>query len=165
MANPNWCSPPWIVAPIRAFGRGVIDLDPCANAASIVGALTEWSGQPSGLVENWGDGMRRGGVAYSNPPYTRGVIDAWAAKLQLEGGLAILGDWHSIALLPLRTSAHWWQYSIMPSWQACCFPAKRITFNGAPSAVPWESVLVYWGSDALRFQRQFEPLGWVERRR
>jgi hypothetical protein len=128
-----------------------IDLDPCSNANSIVGATKEF--YSGGLDIDW-----RGRV-YVNPPYGRG-IKAWTDKC-LESSRG--GSAHVIGLLPARTDARWWQSSV-PGAAAVCFWAGRLKFSGHHNSAPFPSALVLW-SEAQeyksRFSNVFANSGWL----
>lgn len=149
--RPDWNTPENVLALIRRFG--VIGLDPCSNANSLVGAAEEWSLERDGdsLPKDW-TGY---GLIYVNPPYGSEIVP-FARKMQDEGkrGAEI------IALLPARTDARWWQHHIT-SARAVCFWKGRLKFLGAPSSAPFPSALAYWGPRPERFADFFGDAGWV----
>lgn len=152
-ADPAWCTPPSVLYRVcLSFGRSV-GLDPCSNPNSIVGAATEWSlaHGDDGLVPSW---QSRGPV-YCNPPYGRGVIDRWAAKIALEGALGA----ELVALLPARVDTHWFQ--AMWTAHAICFWTGRVKFLGAETGAPFPSCLPYWGEHVEAFRKAFSPVGKV----
>ena len=77
----DWCTPPKYVEAVKAVFGGAIELDPCSNPHSIVGAETEYyPPRVDGLKASW-----HYRTIYVNPPYgndkengTR--IKDWLAK-------------------------------------------------------------------------------------
>jgi site-specific DNA-methyltransferase (adenine-specific) len=124
----DWCTPECVLERVRKVGR--IELDPCDNAQSIVGAASSWMG--SGLEWTWR------GLAFCNPPYS--TLRRWLAKCAEEarGGVEI------IALVPARTDTRAWHESATTA-RAVCFWRGRITFVGAPHPAPFPSAVLYWG--------------------
>jgi len=132
---------------------GPVGLDPCSNPQSIVGAAVEWSLEngDDGLASPWGEL----GPVFCNPPYSRGVIDTWAAKMALEGALGA----EIIGLIPARVDTNWFR-SVYTA-QAICFWAGRIKFLGAASGAPFPSALPYFGPNVGRFYEAFKDAGKV----
>src|ERR1035437_1361292 len=64
----DFCTPPELVAPIKEFFEGTIDLDPCSNKFSTVGAVTQWCLPTNSLKRRWKvtKGLTK---AFVNPPY------------------------------------------------------------------------------------------------
>lgn len=88
----------------------------------------------NGLKQSW-----RGQSVYVNPPYSRGNIDLWVRKCFQEGSQQ---DTNVVALLPVSTSADWFQkYCI---GQGLYFVNKRIRFVNAPYTAPFSSVIVHF---------------------
>lgn len=67
----DWCSPPKVLDPVHEFFGGIIDLDPCSNDKSIVGATVEFKlPEHDGLKESWAVKGAHTSV-YDNPPFGR----------------------------------------------------------------------------------------------
>ena len=50
----DWCTPPKYVDAVKEVFDGTIELDPCSNRWSIVGAAVEWSiPERDGLNTEW----------------------------------------------------------------------------------------------------------------
>lgn len=182
-ANPHFCTPPWILEPVRRIDpEGKIALDPCSNGNSVVDALVEWRGtragrsplsmRVDGLAAFWGlpahaaVRRRRVPLVYVNPPFARGVVEQWLAKCDQEAKAAIklqpLFPLHVVALVPARLSASWYKRYCFPgsgAADAVCQLAKRVRFLGAESPCPWEMSLVYWGPDPHRFAQATRLVG------
>jgi hypothetical protein len=184
--NPHWCTPEWILDPIRAidpFAR--IALDPCSNRKSLVDAVIEWRGprarqcRVDGLKVSWGpaayraigcrsgSARRPGGripLVYINPPYSRGVVACWVARCA-EQAASELYPLHVVSLVPARLSASWYRAHCYPGGgsQAVCQLGRRVRFIGADSPCPWEMSLVYWGPAPEVFALSVRSIGAVYR--
>lgn len=114
--SPNWCTPPEVLDPVRAFCGGVIRFDPCTNPGSIVGALEEINKARDGLSEEW----PTDGPSYINPPYGR-ALARWAQKIAEQARRGV----ECLTLVPARTDTRWW-HTLQPlCW---CAWEGRITF-------------------------------------
>ena len=61
----NWCTPPKYVEAVKKVLGGAVELDPCSNQWSIVGAKEAFSlPERNGLAEEWNYK-----TIYVNPPY------------------------------------------------------------------------------------------------
>ena len=152
----NWCTPHWLIERIVDFNGGAIGLDPASNERSLVAALVELEGPPydaDGLEYDWcGHDL-----CFCNPPYSRGQLDRWTAKMCVEAdrGAEIIG------LVPATTATRWWQ-SMAPRCQAVLFLGKRVRFVGDKSGSPrFDSALIYFGERRYRFAESMGDLGWV----
>lgn len=158
----SWCTPPKYVDAIKSFWGGKIELDPCSNEYSLVGATTEYMlPETDGLMDDWN--FR---TIYVNPPYgsdrSRGTtIKNWLARCAFA---------HSeyraevIALIPVATNTSHWKKYIFGDADAICFLADtRLRFyvdgieheKGAPMAC----CLIYWGTEVARFLTHFSRYG------
>lgn len=111
----NWCSPPEVLDPIRAFAP--IYFDPFSNEFSLVGAEVSIKPPDDSLLIDW----PLEGLIFCNPPYGR-ALAACAAKIaeQARRGCEI------VTLVPARVGTKWWQEQLGPSvW---CAWTGRITF-------------------------------------
>lgn len=149
----NWCSPQWLVDAVRKALGGRIDLDPCSNKYSIVGARCEfrWPKQ-NGLRDPWTPAQ----TVYANPPFGRG-LPKWVKCCQENNSL-----WGQeiILLLPASVDTRHWQDEIAAS-DRICFLRGRVKFIGATACAPMALALVYWGPNPDRFQAVFERFGRV----
>jgi hypothetical protein len=153
----DWCTPHKYVSAIKEV-LGEIDLDPCSNGWSIVGAKTEWRlPDHDGLRQVWNFPS-----IYVNPPYgsdqDRGtrIIDWFAkcAEAHQEFGSEV------IALVPVAGNTKHWKLHVWPAAASVCFLYDtRVRFlvegrddgKGAPMAC----AVVYWGSAKSRFAQVF----------
>lgn len=158
--NEHWPSPKTILDPIKArFGQ--IFLDPCSNAQSIVGAVTEWRGPLEGDVDGLAQSWQVGGLVYVNPPYGR-KISPWIKKCAAEGQRARdLDNGTEIILLgPARTDTKWFQEVVLPSATSTILLAGRLKFLGAKDPAVFPSFLAYWGHRPVDFKIAFIGRGW-----
>lgn len=153
----EWGTPEKYVEAVRSF-FGEIDLDPCSNCFSIVGAKNEYRLPSDGLCLPWY------GRVYVNPPYGR---DA-------ERGTHI-SDWlrrcsevkaEVVALIPVATNTGHWKKYIFGKASAVCFLADtRLKFlvNGRDGGkgAPMACAMVYWGTNAEQFDQVFSQYGEV----
>lgn len=106
------------------------DLDPCCTIESAKCSFF-YTPKEDGLSIKW-----HGETAFVNPPYSRGNIDKWVYKCYLE---AIEGV-QVIALLPVSTSADWFQKFCLGN--TIYWVDKRIRFVGAKYTAPFSSMIV-----------------------
>jgi hypothetical protein len=143
---------------MREVFHGEIDLDPCSNQYSIVGAKVKFTlPKHDGLKEEWN--YRR---IYVNPPYgidkQRGMtIKNWLAKCAHAHSAY---DSEVLALVPIAAhTSHWKQYVFTKARGICFLYDTRLRFleNGLDTGkgAPMACTMVYWGQD---FERFFEVL-------
>ncbi len=160
----EWCTPPKYVKAVKDVFGGNIELDPCSNQWSIVGADTEWSiPEYDGLSEDWN--YR---TIYVNPPYgadrTRGTtIKDWLYKCSRTNESC-----HSevLALVPVAANTgHWKQYVWGKATAICFLYDTRLKFweNGVDTGkgAPMACAMIYWGSDYQKFFDVFIEFGAV----
>lgn len=129
---------------------GVIELDPCSNNMSIVGAITAF--EHSGLDLPW-DNYK---TIFVNPPYGRGIYD-WLAKCNQHTNGEV------IALIPVATNTKHWKDHVFKSDCICLLSDTRLKFmidgttnnKGASMAC----CVVYWGGDVQKFIQVFREYG------
>ena len=123
----EWGTPKKYVDAVRCVFSGEIDLDPCSNEYSIVGAAVEYRlPHHDGLVESW-DFAR----IYVNPPYgsdrERGTnIKRWLYRC------AEANQLHKsevLALIPVATNtSHWKNYVWTKATGVCFLYDTRLKF-------------------------------------
>jgi hypothetical protein len=160
----GWGTPEKYVEAVKEFFDGTIDLDPCSNECSIVGARVEYRlPKHDGLKESWNYDR-----IYVNPPYgldrKRGTgIKNWlyrCAYAHKTFGSEIL------ALVPVATNTGHWKKYVFGNARSICFLADtRLKFlvngeNGGKGA-PMACAMIYWGSDHDRFKAVFSKFGAV----
>lgn len=160
----SWCTPVKYINAIKKFWNGSIDLDPCSNEFSIVGAKVEYClPEHDGLKESWNYP-----TIYVNPPYgadrERGTtIKDWLAKCantHHEYGSEV------IALVPVATNTSHWKKCVFGIADAICFlydTRLRFLVNGLDigKGAPMACCLIYWGKNIESFQKNFIQYGAV----
>lgn len=112
--SPDWCTPPEVLDPVRAFAP--IRFDPFSNPASIVSAVHSISPPADGLSMPW----PLDGLIWCNPPYGRELAGC-AAKIRQQASLGA----EILTLVPARTDTRWWHDLAPRLW---CAWRGRITF-------------------------------------
>lgn len=155
----DWCTPLEIIEAVRGTFGGSIDLDPCSNQASIVGASMAHDAESDGLSRPW-----RGNV-YVNPPYGRG-LKVWVRKCAYE----FTSGNNVIALIPAAVETKHWHEFVFKMASRVCFLKGRVKFinpdTGEPSetSAPMPVAAILWSDRnhvQLSFDRSFEELGMV----
>lgn len=158
----------WIDRAERVFGRRV-ELDPASSKvaqqtvqaeryAHIEEGNYDRAGIYNGLLHGW-----KSPALWINPPYRRGLIEAFTAKLIVETDMGTLGQ--AMALLPARTDTAWFRPFFYKRF-ALCFLHGRIRFNNdlgyaTQTGGKFPSVIAYYGLNFHRFYDEFEPFGAV----
>ena len=152
-SSQNWCTPPKYINPIRDFFGGKIDLDPCSNSESIVGAAVELS--TGGLEYDWS--MSK--TVFVNPPYGRGVnstIYDWLKKCHES-------NTETVALIPVATNTKHWKDFVFKSNVICFLHDTRLKFliNGSTNnkGASMSCCIVYWGKRTDEFIDKFSNFG------
>ena len=159
----EWNTPPYILMPSTEV-LGGIDLDPASSdaqqALSPVKAVRYFTIKDSGLDRLW-----RGRV-FCNPPYARGWIDLFVAKMVQSYQSSEMSA--GILLTNSATETKWWQMAA-GTCEALCFVRGRVRFlkveNGklttGSSSPSHPHTLFYFGPDTAKFAHVFRPLGLV----
>jgi hypothetical protein len=155
----DWGTPRELVDVVARIFDGTIDLDPCGNPHSVVGAreqiwLPRWVAarracggevpanvvECDGLVHPW-----RGNV-YVNPPYSAAPLGAF---MERSAANAAARDGDVIMLAPSKTSLKAWHRSV-PRSAAVCFLDGRVSFllpGGGEESATFSSALILWTED------------------
>ena len=160
----DWCTPPKYVEAVTEVFGGTIELDPCSNQWSIVGALVEWTPPArDGLREEWNYK-----TIYVNPPYgadrARGTtIKNWLRRC---ADARETYDAEVLALAPVATNtSHWKQYVWGKATAVCFLYDTRLKFweNGVDGGkgAPMACAMIYWGNDYRKFFDVFIRFGAV----
>jgi len=160
----SWGTPVKYIDAIKIFFGGSIDLDPCSNDYSLVGANVEYRlPAVDGLTASWNYPR-----IFVNPPYghdrTRGTrISHWLARCVEANRL-----YHSevLALVPVATNTGHWKASVWGEASGIVFLADtRLKFlvDGQPggNGAPMACCIVYWGGRTGDFRSVFSPFGAV----
>ena len=117
-------TPPEVADVGRQVLGGRIELDPCstlaANMTIRAARFYEHPGQ-NGLAEDW-----TADTLWMNPPFTRGEIDLWIARLKFEAIGQRVGAFCTI--VPARLNGQGWAQEIQRIATFCCFPAGRVNY-------------------------------------
>ena len=145
----KWNTPVEFVGDVVKF-FGTIDLDPCSNSEgdTNVPALNYYNEQTNGLAHDWH------GKVFMNHPYSNSKEWIPYAALQYESGNAE----ELVLLIKLDVSTKWWKSVSNYPWLAI---NTRLKFGNAASAAPFQSAIVYLGSDLLRFEQIFKKYGTI----
>lgn len=141
---------------------GGIDLDPATSdaqrARSPVTATNYFTIENNGLNQPWC------GCLFCNPPYARGVVNQFTAKMvasYLSGEMQ-----QGILLVNSSTDTNWWQH-IAHHCDAICFHKQRVRFlkvkkgelTRGKSSPSHPSTIFYFGPNATRFVQVFSAMG------
>lgn len=150
----KWLTPKWIIEGVEAVFGGRIDLDPCSNEGEPnVPAEKHYTEKDDGLALPW-----KGNV-FMNPPYGRGLIDPWIAKLVREFRVGWVQQ--AVALLPAKTETNYIQpLRTFPR----LFFQGRVKFLNPETREPegvgtFPSMLVFLGCSLPRVHEAFGHLG------
>lgn len=157
--NCEWYTPAHIIEAARAC-MGGIDLDPasCVEANRIVRATQFYTREQDGLSREWK------GRVWLNPPYGRGVVEAFAEKLLLSLRSASVEA--AILLTNNCSDTEWWQRCAEQA-TAICFLRGRLKFWGPQergnSPTQGQTVMLFTGwyhpPRYNLFEDQFSQLG------
>jgi len=155
MADPNWNTPKWILDLVRKLGP--IDLDPCSNPMSIVGARHEYGNCPeipgNGLWVKW----EKHRLIYVNMPFD--TIYPWTRKAKRTRALIRNNPECQICMtVPAdRTETKAWD----PIWESAdviALTKSRVNWlsKGRESnTTRGSTAIVYWGLYEQLFTRIF----------
>jgi len=150
----DWQTPDNVLGLVRDVFDGVIHLDPCTTDENPTRAMYYYTTEMDGMSRPWA--YR---TIFVNPPYGR-EIGMWIRRCNALYRADASGE--TIALVPARTDAGWWQGHAAYA-DRICFWRGRLVFRGAPSSAPFPSALLYWGTRSSKFEWVMEPHGWIVR--
>jgi hypothetical protein len=160
----DWGTPEKYVQAVKECFGGEIDLDPCSNQYSIVGAKVEYRlPKNDGLKDSW-----HFQHIYVNPPYGLDRKRGTGIKNWLYRCAQAHKNFRSevLALVPVATNTgHWKKYVFGRASAVCFLYDTRLKFlvngeNGGKGA-PMSCAMIYWGKDPDRFRSVFEKFGAV----
>jgi phage N-6-adenine-methyltransferase len=149
--NDEWHTPPEFLADVRAV-LGPIELDPASNATAqrTVRAERYYTIRDSALLKPWAARS-----VFMNPPYSRGNIDRFVARLCHECAEGAIES--AIMLTDSRTDTGWWQAAGRAS-AAFTFTRGRVRFvrpDGSRGSPLCGQTVFYFGRHAERFADVF----------
>jgi DNA N-6-adenine-methyltransferase (Dam) len=155
--NYEWYSPSEIVEAARRVMND-INLDPasCAAANEVVRARMFYTKEQDGLTKPW-----RGRI-FMNPPYTRGLVDRFVARL-VEAFTR--GDVAEAIVLVRNDPTTAWFKALAGSSSAICLPGQYLRFwhpdKGVTKIGPVGHAILYLGRSPETFLREFSRFGLV----
>ena len=160
----HWCTPYKYIKAVKKVFGGVIDLDPCSNKWSIVGAKKELiPPEHNGLIEDWN--YR---TIYVNPPYGADRSCGTTIKHWLYKCAHANRNFNSevLALAPVASNTgHWKEYVWGKAVAVCFLYETRLKFleNGDQTGkgAPMSCAMIYWGRHYKIFFDVFLKFGAV----
>jgi len=132
--NDEWETPDWLFQALHAEFRFTID----AAASRTNHKLPRyWTARDDALQQSWA-----GERIWLNPPYSRGQIERWLAKVRKEVDAPSPAQL-VVALLPADTSTQYFHRSIAQADEVR-FLEGRVRFVGAPGAPKFGSLIAIW---------------------
>lgn len=146
----GWQTPDHVLDRVRLVAP--IKLDPCTYRDNPTGAeyIRTIDCDPDGLATEW---HTFGGLVFCNPPYGRGFMRDWSAKIVGEAALGC-----EIVSLVRGDPSTSWAHAMLRSCALVCFP-PRLRFKGATGSPDFANMLVYHGENGAAFRSAFEDLG------
>ena len=146
-----WNTPQHIVNDVLEFFDDNLELDPCSNSEDNpnVPAQKVYTEETNGLAHDW-----IAESVFMNHPYSESKLWIPYAVSQYECGNAK----ELILLIKLDISTKWWSSVSMYPWLAI---NTRLKFGNSKSAAPFQSAIVYLGSNLDKFVDIFEKYGTV----
>jgi len=144
-----WNTPKHIVTDVLEFFNHILELDPCSDSEDNpnVPAKRVYTEETNGLAHEWiADSV------FMNHPYSESKLWIPYAVSQYEYGNAK----ELILLIKLDISTKWWSSVSMYPWIAI---NTRLKFGDSKSAAPFQSAIVYLGSNVDRFVDIFGKYG------
>lgn len=144
-----WNTPKEVVDDVLLFFNQELELDPCSNSETNpnVPAKKVYTEGTNGLAHEW-----KAESVYMNHPYSDSKKWIPYAVSQYECGNAK----EMILLIKLDISTKWWSTVSKYPWIAV---NKRLKFGDSKSAAPFQSAIVYLGTDLKRFAETFGKYG------
>ena len=144
-----WNTPVEFVGDVVKFFGGPVDLDPCSNDAENpnVPAKSVYTEETNGIAHPWiADSV------FMNHPYSNSKEWVPYAAHQYECGNAK----EMVLLIKLDVSTKWWNSVAKYPWIAI---NKRLKFGSGKGAAPFQSAIVYLGSNLTKFNEVFGKYG------
>lgn len=144
----TWNTPAEFVGDVIKFFDGQIDTDPCCNDVNNpnVPAKVLYTEETDGLKHPWF------GKVFVNHPYSASKKWIPYAAAQYENGNAK----EMVLLIKLDVSTKWWRSITKYPWIAI---NKRLKFGEGKGAAPFQSAIIYLGTDIDRFKSHFSKYG------
>ena len=159
----DWGTPIKYIRAVKEVFDGNIDLDPCSNDHSVVGAHVAYRLPTDGLKASW-DFPK----IYVNPPYGNDKARGTTIRHWLER-CAHAHEVHGsdvLSLVPVAVNTLHWKRHVFTKARAVCFlydTRLRFLENGQDigKGAPMACAMIYWGEDYAAFRRVFMAHGAV----
>lgn len=154
--NDEWYTPAQYIELARKV-MGDIDVDPagCEISQEVIQAPTVYTIDDSGLDHSWM------GRVWLNPPYSKGLIDQFVAKLREEYAS---GNTKQAIVLTHNFTDTAWFHALAADAAVVCFTKGRIRFytvDGVGNSPTSGHVFFYFGKDIDAFVEAFTPVGLI----
>lgn len=152
----EWYTPPEYIEAARGL-LGGFDLDPASSdiANRNVRADRYFTAADDGLEQEWS------GRVWMNPPYEKGLIDRFAAKMRDEAQAGNVSE--AVILVNNATDTRWFA-ALCEVATGLCFPTGRIRFlspTGEKGAPLQGQAILYIGPNVAGFTAAFADFGIV----
>ena len=150
----DWGTPDKYIAAVKRVFGGGIELDPCSNQYSLVGAEVEYRlPKRDGLKESWSFQK-----IFVNPPYGIDQERGTSIKHWLYRCATAHSQYNSevIALVPVATNTgHWKKYVFGCATAVCFLYDTRLRFliagRDEGKGAPMSCAMIYWGDNFNNF--------------
>lgn len=156
----DWNTPPKYIDKVKEM-LGTIELDPCSNELSIVGAINEFILPIDGLKEEWNYK-----TIYVNPPYGRDLERKTSIKDWIEKVNESHKKYNSeiLCLIPVATNtSHYKEIIFKYSTGICFLKDTRLKFmvdgDLSKKGAPMSCAIIYWGNNYEKFEKVFLESG------
>ena len=145
-----WNTPPEVVNEVLEFFDGIIHLDPCSNSHTHpnIPALNRYTEADDGLAHQWDYP-----TVFMNHPYSdsKHWIPYAVNQYRLYSNEMLL-------LIKMDVSTKWWTHLTEFPFLAY---NRRLKFGNGKGAAPFQSAMVYLGSNVDRFSTMFGGNGTI----
>lgn len=159
----EWMTPEWLLNIARDSMGGGIEFDPCSTeiANRLVGANVYFTKEQDGLSQEWLPHAR----VFMNPPYSRGVIDAFVERLTDNWKSGLIDQ---AFVITNNVTDSTWAHRMFNECTSLCFLRGRVHFLG-PDLRPIKQTrqgqcLWYFGANDRDFRELCQPHGVVLQR-
>ena len=144
-----WNTPAEVVKDVLTFFNGYVALDPCSNKGEPnIPSLIGYDEDDDGLSKQWNYN-----TVFMNHPYSQSKLwIPYAVEQYQKYNVEML------LLIKLDVSTKWWRSVANYPWLAY---NRRLKFGDGKSAAPFQSAMVYLGSDLEKFKDVFSKDGTI----
>ena len=145
-----WNTPAHVLQDVYEFFDNKLELDPCSNSLDSpnVKASVHFDEGTNGLTREWNYQ-----TVFMNHPYSQSKM--WVPYA--------LNQWNKynnemLLLIKLDVSTQWWRHIALKPWLAY---NKRLKFGDSNHAAPFQSAMIYLGSNLEKFIEIFSKNGFI----